>query len=93
MNGEIKDRLIELLYENNVRCDQTIEHLADDVVSIFEEITNKQQEEIEEYKKQTKRYEDLKKAENILDLLEQDAFKRSIYNTIDTIKQLENEIE
>ena len=44
-------------------------------------------------KKEIKRYEDLKKAENILDFFEQNAFKRSIYNTIDTIKQLENEIE
>ena len=33
-----RDRLIELFYENNVRCDQTIEHLADDVMSIFEKV-------------------------------------------------------
>ena len=48
---------------------------------------------IENKEKEIKRYENLKKAENILDSLEQNAFKRSIYNTIDTIKQLENEIE
>jgi hypothetical protein len=28
----MRDKLIELLYENNVRCDQTIEDLADDVL-------------------------------------------------------------
>lgn len=48
---------------------------------------------IESNKKEIKRYEDLKKAENILDFFEQNAFKKSIYNTIDTIKHLENEIE
>ena len=50
-------------------------------------------EENKELNAKIKRYEDLKKAENILDFLEQNAFKRSIYNTIDTIKRLENEIE
>lgn len=30
----MRDRLIELFYENNVRCDQTIEGLADDVNDI-----------------------------------------------------------
>ena len=30
----MKDKLIDMLYENNVRCDQTIEHLADDVIDI-----------------------------------------------------------
>lgn len=32
----MRDRLIELFYENNVRCNQTIEHLIDDAMSIFE---------------------------------------------------------
>ena len=50
-------------------------------------------EENKELNAKIKRYEDLKKAENILDFFEQNAFKKSIYNTIDTIKQLENEIE
>lgn len=36
MQNEMRDRLVELFYENNVRCDQTIEHLVDDVMSIFE---------------------------------------------------------
>lgn len=30
----MKDKLIDMLYENNVRCDQTIEHLADDIIDI-----------------------------------------------------------
>lgn len=36
MANEMRDRLVELFYENNVRSDQIIEHLADDVMSIFE---------------------------------------------------------
>lgn len=30
-----RERLIELFYENNVRCDQTVEELADDVLDII----------------------------------------------------------
>lgn len=30
--------LIELLYDNNVRCDQTIEGLADDIMSLQREV-------------------------------------------------------
>lgn len=30
----MRDRLIELLYDNNVHCDQTIEGLVDDVIDI-----------------------------------------------------------
>ena len=30
-----KEKLIELLYNNNVRCDQKIEELADDVMDII----------------------------------------------------------
>ena len=33
----MRDKLIDLFYENNVRCDQTIEGLVDDVISIFKE--------------------------------------------------------
>lgn len=65
-------------------------------ISVLYDLYDKYDKAVEENKElnaKIKRYEDLKKAENILDLLEQDAFKRSIYNTIDTIKQLENEIE
>ena len=32
------DRLIELLYENNVRCDIGIESLAEDIRSIFSDV-------------------------------------------------------
>lgn len=32
-----RDRLIELFYENNVRCDQTIEELVDDVYDIVDQ--------------------------------------------------------
>ena len=32
------DRLIELLYENNVRCDIGIESLAEDIRSIFADV-------------------------------------------------------
>ena len=31
----IREQLIELFYDNNVHCDQTIEHLVDDVVDII----------------------------------------------------------
>ena len=31
-------KLIELLYDNNVRCDQTIEGLADDIMSLQKEV-------------------------------------------------------
>jgi hypothetical protein len=31
----MREKLIELFYENNVRCDQTIEGLVDDVQSII----------------------------------------------------------
>ena len=30
----IREQLIELFYDNNVHCDQTIEHIVDDVVDI-----------------------------------------------------------
>lgn len=30
--------LIDLLYDNNVRCDQTIEGLADDIMSLQKEV-------------------------------------------------------
>ena len=33
MPNDMRDRLIELFYENNVRCDQTVEGLADDIVA------------------------------------------------------------
>lgn len=29
---DVREKLIELLYDNNVRCDQKIEGLADDVM-------------------------------------------------------------
>ena len=32
---DIREKLIELLYDNNVRCDQKIEGLADDVMDII----------------------------------------------------------
>ena len=31
----VREKLVELFYENNVRCDQKIEGLADDVVDII----------------------------------------------------------
>ena len=31
----IREQLTELFYDNNVHCDQTIEHLVDDVVDII----------------------------------------------------------
>ena len=31
----IKEKLVELFYDNNVRCDQKIEGLADDVIDII----------------------------------------------------------
>ena len=43
-----RDKLIELFYENNVRCDQTTEHLVDDVMSMFEEIFSHQKAQIKE---------------------------------------------
>lgn len=46
-----RERLIELFYENNVRCDQTVEHLADDVEDIFSDIINPQKAEIERLRK------------------------------------------
>lgn len=65
-------------------------------ISVLYDLYDKYDKAVEENKElnaKIKRYEDLKKAENILVFFEQNAFKRSIYNTIDTIKQLENEIE
>ena len=32
----VREKLVELFYENNVRCDQKIEGLADDVIDIIE---------------------------------------------------------
>ena len=32
---DVREKLLELFYENNVRCDQKIEGLADDVVDII----------------------------------------------------------
>ena len=34
-----RDKLIELLYDSNVSCDQGIEHLADDIMDLFHNIT------------------------------------------------------
>lgn len=65
-------------------------------ISVLYDLYDKYDKAVEENKElnaKIKRYEDLRKAENILDFFEQNAFKKSIYNTIDTIKQLENEIE
>ena len=31
----VREKLVELLYDNNVRCDQKIEGLADDVIDII----------------------------------------------------------
>lgn len=55
MQNEMRDRLVELFYENNVRCDQTIEHLVDDVVSIFEDLINRQQSAIDVYMQENDR--------------------------------------
>lgn len=33
-----KEKLVKLFYENNVRCDQTVEGLADDVESIIADV-------------------------------------------------------
>ena len=46
----MRDKLIDLFYENNVRCDQTIEGLADDVKSIFEDLINHLEAENERLK-------------------------------------------
>lgn len=32
---DVKEKLLELFYDNNVRCDQKIEGLADDVMDII----------------------------------------------------------
>ena len=32
---DVREKLVELFYDNNVRCDQKIEGLADDVMSII----------------------------------------------------------
>lgn len=32
---DVREKLVELFYENNVRCDQKIEGLADDVMDII----------------------------------------------------------
>lgn len=32
---DVREKLVELFYENNVKCDQKIEGLADDVVDII----------------------------------------------------------
>ena len=34
-----RDKLIDLLYDSNVSCDQGIEHLADDITDLFHNIT------------------------------------------------------
>lgn len=34
-----RDKLIDLLYDSNVSCDQGIEHLADDIMDLFHNIT------------------------------------------------------
>ena len=33
---DVREKLVELFYENNVRCDQKIEGLADDVIDIID---------------------------------------------------------
>lgn len=33
---DVREKLVELFYDNNVRCDQKIEGLADDVMDIIE---------------------------------------------------------
>ena len=33
---DVREKLVELFYDNNVRCDQKIEGLADDVIDIIE---------------------------------------------------------
>ena len=32
---DVREKLVELFYDNNVRCDQKIEGLADDVIDII----------------------------------------------------------
>lgn len=32
---DVREKLVELFYDNNVRCDQKIEGLADDVMDII----------------------------------------------------------
>lgn len=86
------DRLNYIIIRDNQR--QTEKEQKDgNCISVLYDLYDKAVEENKELNAKIKRYEDLRKAENILDFFEQNAFKRSIYNTIDTIKQLENEIE
>lgn len=33
--ADTREKLIELLYDSNVRCDQGIEHLADDIADVI----------------------------------------------------------
>ena len=33
---DVREKLVELFYENNVRCDQKIEGLADDVIYLID---------------------------------------------------------
>lgn len=40
---DVKEKLVELFYDNNVRCDQKIEGLADDVMDIIAHVVTVQE--------------------------------------------------
>ena len=90
-NAEI-ERLNYIIIRDNQRQAEK-EQKDGNCISALYDLYDKTVKENKELNAKIKRYEDLRKAENILDFFEQNAFKRSIYNTTDTIKQLENEIE
>lgn len=47
----MRDRLIELFYDNNVHCDQKIEGLVDDVMDIVSDLINRQKAELDDLKR------------------------------------------
>ena len=53
---DVREKLVELFYDNNVRCDQKIEGLADDVMGIIDHGVTAQAVDGCEY---CKEYEDL----------------------------------
>ena len=40
---DVREKLVELFYDNNVRCDQKIEGLADDVMGIIDHVVTVQE--------------------------------------------------
>lgn len=51
---DVREKLVELFYENNVRCEQKIEGLVDDVMDIIAELDKAHGELFIEYHKMKK---------------------------------------